>query len=115
MPDKVKLIIAVLILASGVVAYGYFEDIALLYKVLGMIGVVIVAAFIALQAEPGQAAWAFVKEARTEVRKVVWPSQRETLQTTGLVIAMVIIMALLLWGLDSLLLVAVQWFTGLGS
>ena len=33
--------------------------------------------------------WLFLRDARTEVRKVVWPTRTETLQTTGIVIVMV--------------------------
>ena len=51
----------------------------------------------------GQAFFSLAKEARVEIRKVVWPSRQETTQTTLIVVAVVLVMALLLWGLDSLL------------
>jgi preprotein translocase subunit SecE len=44
-----------------------------------------------------------VKGSRTEIRKVVWPTRQETVQTTMIVVAFVVLVALLLWGLDSLL------------
>jgi preprotein translocase subunit SecE len=47
--------------------------------------------------------WRWLKEARTEIRKVVWPTRQETTQTTLIVVAVVLVMALVLWGLDSLL------------
>ena len=63
----------------------------------------VVAAFIALQTAKGQAFFGLLKDARTEIRKVVWPTRQETTQTTLIVVAVVLVMALLLWGLDSLL------------
>ena len=62
-----------------------------------------VAILLALQTERGRAIWSLLKEARTEVRRVVWPTNQETTQTTLVVIAIVFVFALILWGLDSLL------------
>ena len=62
-----------------------------------------VAAFVALRTSKGQSFVSLVKEARAEIRKVVWPTRQETTQTTLIVVAVVLVMALLLWGLDSLL------------
>ena len=61
------------------------------------------AGFVALQTAKGQSFFNLVKEARIEIRKVVWPTRQETTQTTLMVVAVVLVMALLLWGLDSLL------------
>ncbi len=62
-----------------------------------------VAAMIALQTTKGVAFWSLVKGSRTEIRKVVWPTRQETVQTTLIVLAFVVVVALMLWGLDSLL------------
>ncbi|MGB0268066.1 MAG: preprotein translocase subunit SecE, partial [Pseudomonadales bacterium] len=58
---------------------------------------------IALQTHQGRALWTLVNEARVEIRKVVWPTREETTQTTLVVLALVFVMSLILWGLDSLL------------
>jgi preprotein translocase subunit SecE len=60
----------------------------------------------------GKAAWEFRREAIIEVRKVVWPTRKETVQTTMVVLVVVIIMAILLWALDSMLAWAVRYLTG---
>ncbi|WP_371358307.1 preprotein translocase subunit SecE, partial [Salmonella sp. E393-2] len=73
------------------------------YRVLGILVLAVIAAFLALQTAKGQAFFSPAKEARVEIRKVVWPSRQETTQTTLIVVAVVLVMALLLWGLDSLL------------
>ena len=62
-----------------------------------------VAFLIAVKTEKGNAAWNLIKEARSEIRRVVWPTNNETTQTTLVVIVMVFIFSLILWGLDSLL------------
>jgi preprotein translocase subunit SecE len=64
-----------------------------------------------LQSQSGKAAWAFVRDARTEVRKVVWPTRKETAQTTLFVIVAVIFMGVCLWLLDMFLGWAVRLLT----
>jgi preprotein translocase subunit SecE len=115
MADTAKLIIAALVLASGIGAYYVLGDYSTLVRTLMVLGALIASAVVAMQAEQGRAAWAFIKDSRTEVRKVVWPTRRETVQTTLMVMATVIIVALLLWGLDSILGSIVNWLISLGS
>ena len=71
--------------------------------VLALLGLAVVAAFVAVQTTQGAAFWKLSKEARTEIRKVVWPTRQESTQTTLMVVAFVVVMALILWGLDTLL------------
>ena len=94
---------AVLVLLAGVVGFYYFEDESQLLRVLGMLAVAAVAFFIAATSEPGKRSLGFVKEARVEVRKVVWPTRQETIQTTIAVLFMVILVAIMLWLFDMLL------------
>ena len=72
-----------------------------------------IAGLIALQTEKGRNAAIFAKEARTEVRKVVWPTRQEAVQTTGIVLVVTLLMSLLLWGLDSVLFWLVGLVTGM--
>jgi preprotein translocase subunit SecE len=75
----------------------------LLYRVIALLLAAAVAVFLALQTTQGVAFWVLAKAARTEIRKVVWPTRQETTQTTLVVVGVVIVMALILWGLDTLL------------
>ena len=70
---------------------------------MAIVAIAAVAGLIALQTARGAAFWSLVKGSRTEIRKVVWPTRQETVQTTMIVVAFVFIVALMLWGLDSLL------------
>ena len=87
----------------GAAVFGnwYFRDESLLYRALALVAIAGVAIFIALTTTTGSATWNLMKEARAEIRRVVWPSRQETNQTTLIVLALVIIFALILWGLDS--------------
>ena len=81
---------------------------------LGLLVVAGVSLAIAYQTAVGQRTWGFVTDAQTEVKKVVWPTRKEALQTTGIVLMMVLLVAIFLWGLDSLLLWLVKLLTGRG-
>ena len=101
--DWLKWLIVVGLLAGGVFANWYYQDEMLLLRVAGLLGIAGVAVLLALQTERGRAIWSLLQEARTEVRRVVWPSNQETTQTTLVVLLLVFGFALILWGLDALL------------
>lgn len=101
--DLVKWLAVVALVVVGVVGNQYYSASPILYRVLVLLALAAVAVFIGLQAVKGKSFAVLVKEARTEIRKVVWPTRQETTQTTLIVVAVVLVMALLLWGLDSLL------------
>lgn len=105
-------LIAVAIVLGGAYANDYYATVSVLYRALAGVAVAGVVAAVLLQTEQGKAAWELAKEARVEVRKVVWPSRQETTQTTLIVVAVVIFVALILWGLDSSLSWAVQGVIG---
>ena len=76
---------------------------SLLYRVLALVALALVAAFVALQTERGRRFATLLKEARVEIRKVVWPTRPELIQTTAIVVVFVLVVALMLWGMDSLI------------
>ncbi len=115
MADKIKLLVAVLLVAGGIAGFYYYADQALLYRVLGLLAVMAVAAFVAAQTRLGMSAIGFARAAALEVRKAVWPSRQETIQTTLLVMVMVFLMGLMLWLFDMFLLWAVKMLTGQGG
>src|SRR5262245_9249645 len=101
--DTAKWIVVVVLLAAAVLGNSYFADQSLLYRVLGIVALAAVAGVIALQTARGAAFWTLVKGARTEIRKVVWPTRQETVQTTMIVVGFVIVAAVVLWLLDTFL------------
>lgn len=101
--DLLKWLVVAALVVLGVVGNQYFSAEPILYRVLALLAIAVVAGVVALQTARGQAFSVLAKDARVEIRKVVWPTRQETTQTTLIVVAVVLVMALLLWGLDSLL------------
>jgi preprotein translocase subunit SecE len=112
--DTVKLLFAVLALLAGLVAYYYFADASVLFRVPGVVGGLVVGLGIAATTTQGQTFRRFVQGARVELRKVVWPKREETLQTTLVVILFAITMGIFFWVLDLGLLWVTRLLTGRG-
>ena len=113
--DTVKLAVALLLALGASIAFYYYAEYPLWMRVLSLLVVAGGALLLAVQTEIGRNAWGFVRDARTEVRKVVWPTRNETLQTTLAVILMVLLVGILLWLMDTFLLWAVKLLTGQGG
>ena len=113
--DTFKLLLAVVALVAGITGYYYFDAEALLYRVLGLLAFVIIALMIAYTTQLGRNIVGFGRDARSEVRKVVWPTRQETVQTTLMVIVAVIIIGIFLYLVDLVLIQAVQLLTGQGG
>ncbi len=115
MLEKLKIFLAVAVIGVAVFGYYFFEDHSILLRVIGVLLAIVIAAVIFYQAETGKKTFQFIQDSRAELRKVVWPTKKETLQTTGLVIAMVVVIAVFLWVLDMILLWSVKLLTGQGA
>jgi preprotein translocase subunit SecE len=113
--DSFKLLLAIAILVLGIVGFYFYESESLLYRVLGVVFAAVVAIAISSTTHLGQSLISFGREARMEVRKVVWPTRQETVQTTFMVIVAVIIIGIFLWLVDMLLAQAIQLITGSGA
>lgn len=98
--DTVKLMLALLALIAGVVGFYYFADESQLLRVIGLLAIAVTAFFIVSTTEIGRRGLGFVRDARVEVRKVVWPTRTETTQTTIAVLIMVFLVAIMLWLID---------------
>ena len=115
MVDTAKLAAAVAIALVGFVAYYYFGDASVALRSLGVLVAVGIAVFVALQSAQGQTLWRFIQGARVELRKVVWPTREETIQTTIAVLVFALIMGVFFWLLDLGLLYATSKITGQGG
>ncbi len=113
--DTAKLFLSVLILVGALVAYYYFADASVLLRALGLVAAIAVAAWVALQSAQGQSIWKFVQASRVELRKVIWPTREETIQTTIAVLIFALIMGVFFWLLDLLLLFLTSKLTGQGG
>ncbi|MDR2238821.1 MAG: preprotein translocase subunit SecE [Zoogloeaceae bacterium] len=100
MADKIKFALALLLVAAGVAGFYLLGEAALILRVLCVLAGVLAGAAVAWFTQPGQRFFVFGQEAWTETKKVVWPSRKETMQTTGVVFAFVVVMAIFLWLTD---------------
>lgn len=100
MADKIKFVLALLILALGLAGFYLLSEQAMILRVLAVLAGLGLAAAIAWKTEPGQRFFGFANESVVEARKVVWPSRKETIQTTAMVFAFVVVMALFLYLTD---------------
>jgi len=113
--DSIKLMLGLLILIAGIAGFYLLADYSLLLRVLGLLGTVVVGVLVVLQTAIGRNVWKFAADARTEVRKVVWPTRQETIQTTLIVMFVVLLMGIFLWLVDMALMAIVRALTGQGG
>ncbi|SIN71360.1 protein translocase subunit secE/sec61 gamma [Sulfurivirga caldicuralii] len=113
--DRIKLIAGGLIAVLAVVAYYTQEQLPLLERVAIVLVGLSVGGYLVYLTETGQRAKRFLSEMRKELRLVVWPTRKETLQTTLMIIAVVIVMGFFLWLVDMFFLWAVELLTGRGG
>ncbi len=106
--DAFKWLLVFLLVAGGVVANYHFASVAWAIRLSAGIVIGLAALGVAVMTAKGQVAWGFVKAARNELRKVVWPTRDEAIKTTAMVVVMVLVMALILWGIDALFM----WLIG---
>ena len=108
MEDKIKIAAAVLLVVAGVGGFYWLDQSAMIIRVAAVLAGLAAAAVVFWMSEPGKEFHVFSQESVAETKKVVWPTQKETLQTTGIVFAFVVVMALFLWLVDGVLLWAVK-------
>jgi len=101
--DIAMLALAALLVAAGIFGYYWLADSALVLRVLAVIGGIAAGLAVGYFSTPGREFAVFAGEAVGEVKKVVWPTRKETMQTTAAVFAFVAVMALFLWLTDKTL------------
>ena len=113
--DIVLLALASLVVLASLVAYYYFESTPVVFRALGILASLGVAAALVYRTQLGQFLWEFIQGSRGEIRKIVWPTRQETTQTTLAVFLFVLVMGIFFWSLDFLLLWITRSITGQGS
>ena len=98
--DLVLVTLAVLAAAAGVLGFTFLTSQQMLTRVGVLIGGLIVAIVIAYFSQSGKRFLAYARESYEETKRVVWPSRKETVSTTGIVFGFVVIMALFLFLVD---------------
>ena len=113
--DKAKIGLAFACVVAGIWGYYYFSGTALVLRVLMVLGGLVLAGVVAYMSVPGKQFFAFAQESWQEAQRVSWPTRKETIQTTAVVFAFVVIMAMFLFAVDSTLAWLVSLITGRGQ
>jgi preprotein translocase subunit SecE len=100
MVDKLKFVLALLLVAAGVAGFYFLAEQAMVLRILAVLAGLAAGGVVAWFTEAGQRFVELARESVVEAKKVVWPSRKETLQTTGIVFAFVLVMAIMLWVTD---------------
>jgi len=103
MEDNIKLATAAALVAAGIAGFYLLGEQALVLRILAVVAGIAAGAALAWRTEPGRTFAVFARESIVEVKKVVWPTRKETMQTTAAVFAFVVVMALFLWVSDKTL------------
>ena len=113
--DTILLLASVAIIVGSIVAYYYYADFSQLLRSLGVLAALGFAVWVAMQSAQGRTLWGFIQGSRVELRKVVWPTREETIQTSLIVLVFAAIMGTFFWLLDLLLLWVTRFLTGQGA
>jgi preprotein translocase subunit SecE len=110
--DKLKIALAAACVVLGVWGYYYFSETAQVLRVLMVLGGLVAAGAVAWLSAPGKEFFAFAQESWAEAGRVSWPTRKETMQTTAIVFAFVVVMALFLFAVDTTLAWIIKLLTG---
>jgi preprotein translocase subunit SecE len=113
--DSAKLALAAAVLVAGIGSYYWFADLPTALRLLMVLAGVALGASLLFWSTQGQVLWQFVQGSRVELRKMVWPTRQETLQTTLVVFVFVLLLGVFFWLVDMLLAWATRHLTGQGG
>ena len=113
--EKLKVAAAIALVIAGSAAYYVLSDRSDWQRWLAMVAGLVLGALVFVASSIGRRFWNFVLDSRIELRKVVWPSRQETMQTTAVVFGFVVIAGLFFWLLDLILTWATDYLTGRGG
>ncbi len=107
--DTLLLLVSIVMLLGGIASYYYYQDLAITpIRVAALIVVTLLASWVASQSQKGASFFRFLKESDIERRKVVWPTHQEAVQTSLMVVIVVIIISLFLASVDWMIGAAVR-------
>ena len=113
--DKAKLALVALLLVGGIAGFYLLAKQGVLVQWAVLIVAIVAAAGVFAVSESGRRFTGFAKDAWKEVKKVVWPTRKETLITTGLVLALSALAAVFFLLTDKLIQFAVGLLFGIGA
>jgi len=110
--DYLRWAASIALLVAGIVGNYYYSAVSMPIRIGVWLVVLVVSGFIASRTRVGKWVVAFFRDSRLEMRKIVWPTREETMQSTIVVAVMVVVLSILLWGMDTLLVWLIGFLTG---
>ncbi len=110
--DTAKLVLATVVAAGGIVAFYWFVQLPVWQRTLMVAAGAVAGVLLALATQPGRDLWAFVDGSRIELRKMVWPTRQEAVQTTLILVVFVVILGVIMLLIDMSLNWAVERLLG---
>jgi preprotein translocase subunit SecE len=98
--DTVLMMMSVVVLFAGIIAFYWYDELALPFRVAMVVAGLALGAGLMWFTWYGREFWQFAQAARIELRKVVWPEREETIKTTYVVFGFAVLMGLFFWLLD---------------
>ncbi|CAD6507662.1 preprotein translocase subunit SecE [Candidatus Profftia tarda] len=111
--QAIKWLVVIMLLFIAIVGNFIYRDLSIPLRAIAVVLIIAIAGIVALLTNQGKDAITFASGARTEMRKVIWPTLQETFHTTLIVAVFTAIMSLILWGLDGILVYLVSFITDL--
>lgn len=103
--DKARLAVAVVLVFASVTAFYLLAKQGAVAQWGALLLGLIAACAVFFTSESGRQLVAFGRDATREVKKVVWPERKESIQMTVYVFGFVLVMALFLWVTDK----TIEW------
>ena len=113
--DSAKLVLASAVLSGGIAGYYWFAGMPVAVRILMVLAGLGLGAALLFWSAQGQVLWQYIQGSRVELRKMVWPTRQETLQTTLVVFVFVLLLGVFFWLVDMLLAWATRHLTGQGG
>ena len=111
--DNVLMLLVVLIVGAAIFGFYYFEtEYNVAVRVGGLFASTAVAIAVLMQTASGKSMWTYIKGSQVEMRKVVWPTRRDSVTTTIMILVVVMILGAFMYGVDAILLWGVKTLTG---
>ena len=101
MQNYLRWFLGIFLIGLATFSNSYFSYEPVLYRVIGAVVLVSLSLLVLVTTKEGRNVWQIILESRTEIRRVVWPTRNETIQTTMIVLVAITVAGSLLWGLDS--------------
>jgi preprotein translocase subunit SecE len=115
MADKIKIAVAVALLAAGVAGFYYWSESLMIVRVVAVLAGLVASVVVFGTSASGKIFFVFARESIEETKRVVWPTRKEAVQTTGVVFAFVVVMAVVLWMMDIWIARALSLLMGWGQ